>query len=303
LFHFDAIALPDTTLALGRIKAWLGWFYNDLGFPQKGIDTSLEAIQILQEFDAIEDLVIAYGTIGLIEGYSSNADECKRMMGTAYDLACELEDSPLILASLYWNGIGKFFVSDPDTIDFLDQSESILKKLGNKQWLEGIIQLKSMMLFQQGNYQQCRELILDRMKLILHFNDAYTNADIFLWLALTSIRLNDYEQARPYLLKALRIMWDAGYIIHTAETVVRIAQLYVYESKIQKATEILSILSAESRDLAFHHHITQENIYENLLEECQSRLGSGLFNMAWERGQKQDKSMLIRELLKDLAEA
>lgn len=292
---------PDTHLALGRIKAWLGWFYNDLGSPQRGIDTCKEAIQILHQYDAIEDLVMAYGTIGLIEGFSANIQENKRMMETAYNLSCELDESPLIASALYWNGISKFLTDDPNALAYLDYAESLLGGFGNLYWLGGTIQLKTMILFQQGNIPQCKKLIQNQKKLIWQFNGAYQNADLIERLGLISIRLNEYQQAREYIRESILILWNAGYTHFTASNLVCVAQLYMHHNNLEKATEILSSLSDDGRHLDFYHHIIQENIYDKLLADCQSRLGSELYNVAWERGQNLERSALIRDVLKDLA--
>jgi len=291
----------DTKLAEGRIKAWVGWFYNDLGFPQKGIDICKEAIPTLENYSAIEDLVIAYGTIGLIEGFSANVEENNRMMETAYNLSCELDNSPLIASALYWNGLGKFLKNDSNVLDYLDYAESKLKKLGNAYWLAGIIHLKAMIEFQQDHIQESKKLILNARNIEWRFQGAFQNANSSEWLGLIFIRLNDYQQAKGYLLDSLRILWDAGYTRFAGSNLVRVAQLYVHDNNLERATEILSIISGDGRNLAFYHHLTQENIYDNLLAECRSQLESELYDMAWERGRKLERGVLIRELLIDLA--
>jgi tetratricopeptide (TPR) repeat protein len=291
----------ETQLARGRIMAWIGWFYQDLGFRPKAIDICQEAIQILKPYDSKEDLIMACQTIGLMSASGQDIENMKSLGQFSYQLAQEIGDRT-------WQAYNLIFFNKRNVRDALDQikqSRLIFEELGDKWGLWLCSDQESARMFRQGDVQSAEELARRAERLNSPFKSVWHRAESYRSLGLIAIYQNNYEHARYYFYQSLQFLWDAGYSHFATGVLVRVAQVLTFGSQFERAVEIVSLLHdapSAHRDIynGMDRGWDMSIHYDDLCAELEDSLSSEQFNLAWGRGQDLELSKLVADLLSEM---
>jgi predicted ATPase/DNA-binding CsgD family transcriptional regulator len=291
----------ETQLALGRIMAWIGWFYQDLGFRPRAIDICEEAIRILKPYDSKEDLLIACQTILLVSEIGQDVENVSSLEQFSYQLAQELGDRNWQARNLIFEDLRH----DPNALYKIKQAQSIFEELGDQQGQRMCSLSEARLMFRQGEVQIAEELVRRAERLVAPFKSAWHHAESYRCLGLIAVYQNNYEHARYYLYQSLQLLWDAGYSQFATGILVRIAQVLYFEGQLERAVEIVSLLHnvpATHRDIynGMDRGWNMPVQYDDLCIELEDSLSPDQFTMVWSRGQELDLSKLVADLLSEM---
>ena len=307
LFEFAIVtlkseeAISEVELALGRILAWTGWFYNDLGFYDKARDVCQMAISMLEPLDGLEeDLFMAFHSLTMFEAWVKDMVAAQNMCEESLRLARVMTDR-------YWEARGIVFKAvvlhhtDSIAYDLAEEAYAIFENLGSSLELWLVLRIQSVILLQNGNFQRAKEKLIRSEQFNLLLQSAYHSADTKRLLGIISIEQGDYSEAKRYLFESLYGFWDAGYSHFASGPLLQFAQLLARKNVHKKAVEILAFLNRYPT--MYYDTIGIDPIYDILVSELETRMEPGEFVAAWERGQEREINTLIIELLEEFENA
>ena len=284
----------DVELAQGRVLAWLGWFYNDVGFTQKSADTCDEAIRILNQQNSPEDLVAAYYSRGFPAMLLVQPQ-------TLYENA---ERGVLIAQSMndiYWQGhmlqlFAMAFSLQRDFVRAIETAESsfaLLQSIGITN-LNPIYAILGYANLELRRLSEARYWYMKGNEGGQQIGNPYVVASGNLGLAQIAFLEADYEATLNYLLTSLEVSWEAGYKWSTANTLVLMVQLEASQNRFSSAVAILATL---------YPYVSQVELVarqaDQLHDELHAEMNPKEFEVAWETGQLRELTDLMRELLAD----
>jgi DNA-binding CsgD family transcriptional regulator/tetratricopeptide (TPR) repeat protein len=289
-------------LALARLWARLAWFYNYIGFSEKGKATAEAAIRLLTQHNSPDDLLVAYRNLALISMLRGEYDIQRQAAEAGYELAHKLGNRSQEAHSLIQFSFAANMVNNDIDASLrpLRQARAIFEELGDKWGLMLSYTSEAGSAFQAEDYQQAKQWLTQSQSLAQAFGSAYYAASCALYLGIVTLEQNNYRQAWDLLRQSLRTFWDAGYTHFALAPVLRIAQLVLYQDNPEFAVEILASMDhypAHHRYYAqFESHL---HSFEELRTELQTLLGIERFSVVWLLGQGRELSAVVADLLSD----
>ena len=282
----------DTTqLALGRVLARLGWFYNDIGFLEKGAEISDEAIRILGLHNSTEDLLAGLLSRRLNAGFLNQVEIAVNISKEGLDIAKLNGDKNSEGYFQILSGGANIMKGDLEAaLHFVEVGKTILEELGD-QW--GVMRAY----FVLGYIKMCElhyteaEQWLDKALSIAHnFNHSFEIASIYTVQGRICLAKDNNLAARLKFGKSLRTYWDAGYQWAIPVLIAYIAQNIANENEPDRAVELLATIYQQT----YNDLLVQE-----LRNQLETKLESDRFASAWARGERRTLSEIVTRLLSE----
>ncbi len=293
----DALELTPpsaaTELALGRVLARLGWFYNDVGFAERAADTCDEAIRILQQHDSPLDLVAAlYGRqklAGFLYQSQIALDTSRAGLQIARSIGDKSWEGHFLLA-IGWASI----VNDDLTaaLQYAEEGLAILEAVGNRWGIGLAYALLGRIKTDQGDYEAAERWF---EKALIHsetFRHLYGIAANHTRQAQIALSTHNYPAAYRHLMKALQVFGDAGYQWRASYPLAYVAEIFAAQNQPQRAVEILATVHQQRASFQL-----MDDGVQSLLHELEAKLAPEDFAAAWERGLKREFTIVVAELL------
>lgn len=285
-------------VTIGRLLAWLSWFFSKLGFSNSATKNSHEAISILTGIDdALEDLIIAYHTLGNMANFVPDNEISLPIAKQNYELAKRLGD-------LTWMGQTATFTAFVGVIeaDYLKLATQHFKSTGDQHGLWMCTMGEALLLFDQNNLEDFIKRLKYAESLIAPFNSATHLAETNRGLGLSMFLKGDSVEALYHYSKAIRLLWNAGYNNVLFNILLRMAQVYIYEDYYDIAIATVLLLediplekfkSDYERDSLFNLQIT----YDELRSDLEQKLISEQLEHLWLEIKKPSLGELVYSVL------
>ncbi|MEO8391957.1 MAG: hypothetical protein ABI700_03100, partial [Chloroflexota bacterium] len=306
LFEYAVKALQSapssdaTELALGRLLARLGWFYNDIGSFGNADATCDEAIRILRKYDSPEDLIaalherqntpdrIGQQDIGL--SYTQEGLNIGRKVGDKY-----WESYLLLWAGYLRNNFHRDFVS---ARYFAEEALAVFETLGDDWGLMRTYHVLGEVNLNLRDYETAKRWFQQQQRLDEAFGHMFSTATLLSIQASIALIERQYATARQGLTKSLRRFWDGGYQYMAPYVLTYFVRLFADQNEFERAVGILGTLQNYPLTLWQVDQTT-----EAMRDELLSKLEAERFAAAWARGEGRELSALVAELLADPADA
>ena len=293
----DALQLAPpstlTELAIGRILARLGWFYNDVGFAERAATTCDDAIRILRQHDSPIDLVAAlYGRqklAGFLDQPQIALETSQQGLSIARSIADRSWEGHFLLG-LGWASIVNSDLSG--ALQYAEEGLAILEAVGNRWGIGLAYALLGRIKTDQGDYDESErwfEKALVQSETFRHLYGIAANHTRQARIALTT---HNYPVARMHLMKALQVFGDAGYQWRASYPLAYMAEIFAAENQPQRAVEILATVHKQRASF----QLTDDGV-QSLIDELEAALEPEDFAEAWERGLKREFTSVVAELL------
>ena len=287
-----------TELALGRVLARLGWFYTDIGLPERAATTCDKAIHILRPLNSPEDLLTA------LYGRQNIADTLRE-----YDVGVITAQEGVNLArsncDSYWEGYllgcsgwASFRYEDfASALKFAEDALSIFNELGDHWGSMFVFVLLGEIKLQQNEYEVAKQWFQQVQPLAEAFGHLWNLANLHATLGRFAIREHRYTAARREFTRALKLLWDGGYAWTIHYPLIQFAQIFADLNELDRAVAILATVHKHQAPFVEPNQRAQ-----TLRDELQSKLEAERFAAAWARGEGQTLSALVVELLAEFAQ-
>jgi tetratricopeptide (TPR) repeat protein len=271
----------DEILFRGQLLARLGWFYSDTGHHQKGRELSKQSLQIVQAFNATNDILLIYQGLYISMSWMNKHEESMGYAEKGFELAQKTANSKWLvpfchrMCQVYWDR-GRFEEA--------------------RRWAEALpaYSLRSTLmggiLKELGDYEQAEKYLLDAIN--NYHNHRINYLQIYSTLIVWTVEAGNTEKAWHYVQRGLQYGDDAAYAWGVLYILNATLRLLIVEHQYQYATELLSLI--------LHHPATIETIrawaapFEDTLK---ANLSIEEFETAWERGQQLDLGDVITEYM------
>ncbi len=282
-----------TELALGRVLARLGWFYNDIGFAERAAATCDEAIHILRQHDSPEDLVAALYGRQKLAGFLNQPDIALSASQEGLRIARSIGDKSWegnCLLGLGWASIVNGDLSA--ALQYAEEGLAILEGVGNRWGIGLAYGLLGRINADQHNYEEAAQWFEKALIFSETFGHLYGIAANHTRQAGIALARRNFRMARRHLLKALRVFGDAGYQWRATYPLAHVAELFAAQDQPQRAVEILATVHKQRAQL----QLTDEDA-QMLRGELEAKLESDDFATAWARGMEREFNAVVAELL------
>jgi predicted ATPase/DNA-binding CsgD family transcriptional regulator len=287
-----------SALALARVLAPLGWYYNDVGYCDKGALICDEAIQLLRQHGSPEDLII-----GLFDRQSVAFNLAQP------DIAVKLAEEGLAIAQsigdrywegyfLLWAGAGRqdgIHLIFRHTRQFTERALAIFEAIGDRWGMMRALNVLGQAYINEKQYTMAKQCILKALSIAESFRHPLSIAGNCAILANIAIEQSDHADAHRRLRQALQQYWRTGYQWIAPYPLQRIAQTYAAQDELDLAVSILGTIEMHLISLA--HTDRRAKALQKTLE---TQMGPEHFVAAWKRGQEQSLNALVADLLAEL---
>ncbi len=292
----SAPSTAESELVKAQILARLGWFYNDTGLREKALNTCNQALHILRQYDPSEDLLATLFSYGLVTSYLGQWDISFNSSEEGVRIAQSLGDK-------YWEGhllvwLGGLHLGMDNIASALQCAEeglAIFQNAGTHYGRMGIHGLLGDIAQAQQDYDAAKNWYQQSLVQAEAFGHAHNIVVCNTQLGRIALKQQNYLAARIHLKKALQVSWAAYKSVTLAFPLVYIARLLADQNEVEKAVEILVVLDKYSLWV-----MNTGEIALKLQNEFKSLLEPDDFTAAWLRGEKQELSALVVELLAEL---
>jgi len=288
-----------TSLALGRVLARLGWFYNDLGLAERAAATCDEAIAILRQHDSPDDLVAALYGRQKLAGFLYQPDIALDASREGLNLARMLGDKSWeghFLLALGWASIVNNDLSS--ALQFAEDGLAILEAVDNRWGIGLAYALLGRIKTDQHEYDEAARWFEKALIISETFGHLYGIAANHTRQSRIALATGNYPAAQRHLLKALRVFGDAGYQWRATYPLAYIAEMFAAQNQPQRAVELLATVDKHRASFQL-----TDDVAQTLRDELQSKLEPEDFAAAWERGEGRELNAVVAELLAEVEEA
>lgn len=283
----------EKRLTLGRILARLGWFYNDIGFAERGAETCAQAIEMLHAFDSPEDLLAGLYGRQMLCGFLGQPDVAWQAAQEGLELANKLGDKSWEGLFLLACGWAKNAVKDFEAaLQYAEDGLAVLDVVGNRWGIGLAYSLLGRIKTDQGDYEQAARWFEKALVISEAFGHLYGIAANHTRQAKLALIRHQYPMARLHLMKALQVFGDAGYQWRATYPLTYVAQMFADQQEPERAVELLSTIERHRASFQL-----SDDMAERLRNELEMKLDAERFAAAWARGQVQELSALVSELL------
>lgn len=291
-------ATEKTELALARVLAQLGWFYNDIGYSERGAFSADEAIRILRQHQSPDDLLFAFqsrhNVAHFISPYQSEVALSISQEGLA--LARQIGDKS-------WEGyflvyLGIVLIQKHDAALALQLAQEgllILEVLGDRVGITSAYALLFTIMFREEKFDQARSWLQKAEPLNKALGQRFWLARLDTLYGRTDLREHKFAAAHVHLRKSLQLFWDAGYSWAILQPLIPIVQLFVEENQTEYAVEILAFIY---KCLPLFQQSDED--VGDLREQIEAKLEPERFAAAWARGEERELGAVVSELLAEL---
>jgi predicted ATPase len=286
--------VSDTTeLALGRVLARLGWFYNDIGFAERAATTCDEAIALLRQHDSTEDLVAALYGRQKLAGFLDQAEVALSTSHEGLALARAIGDKSWeghFLLGLGWASIVSADLAA--ALHYAEEGLTILEAVGNRWGIGLAYALLGRIKTDQHDYEEAQRWFEKGLVLSETFGHLYGIAANHTRQSRIALSLHNYPAARTHLLKALQVFGNAGYQWRASYPLAYMAEMFAAQNQPERAVEILATVHKQRAA----YQLTDDGV-QSLRDDLEAKLGVEEFAAAWERGLQREFNAVVAELL------
>jgi predicted ATPase/DNA-binding CsgD family transcriptional regulator/predicted negative regulator of RcsB-dependent stress response len=283
----------NSHLALGRVLARLGWFYNDIGFSVRNAEISDEAIRILRQYDSPEDLIMALHGRQMAADFLAQWEVSLRIFKEALVMTRVIGDKGWEGQFLTYAGLSAYLRGDYElALQCAEASLAAFETLGDRWGFLHVYGLFGYTKAAQNEYEQASQWLQQAQTLAEAFGHVFSIAIIYINQGKVAIHAQKYTVARTWLRKSLQVFRDAGYQWMMPFPLAFVAQTLSDQQEFERAVEILATI--EKYPLIFAH---TDEIAQTLRDELEAKLEPNRFASAWEQGAKRELSTLVAELL------
>ncbi len=282
----------EIQLALGRVLARLGWFNNDIGFPERGADLCDQAIRILHDQNSPDDLLTALDSRCLMAWFQGQIDDLLEFAQKGLEIARSTREKNWEGYFLLWSGTANEFGDTELALHFAESGLAIVKSLEDQFGVMAAYITLGQIKEVQKDYEQAtywfeaRLILAETLGHVFHIANSYTA------LGRISLAQKDYAEAYFKLRKGLQVYWSGGYKWIIVSPLVVIAQFLAEQNEVERAVEIRAAI--DKHLVPFEQTDRKAQILRSQLE---TMMEPEQFAAAWARGEKQELSAVVAELL------
>ena len=248
----SAPASENTDLALGRVLARLGWFYNDIGFSERNAAISDEAIRILRQYDSPEDLITALHGRQMAADFLAQWDVSLRISQEALEISRVIGDKGWEGQFLTYSGLSAYLKGDFElALQFAEAGLAAFETLGDRWGFLRVYGLFGYTKAAQKEADQASHWLQQAQTLAEAFGHVFSIALIYINQGKVAIHEQKYTTARARLRKSLQVFSDAGYQWAMPFPLVFVARTLADQNELESAVEILATI--QKYPLIFAH--------------------------------------------------
>ena len=289
----SAPVATETELLLGGLLARLGWFYYDIGLPDKSTAACDEAIRLLRQYDSPGDLLAAlysHQALALTHGKPESGAQVQQ---EGLDLARSIDDRTWEGHFLVWSGIRNVIATDfPLARSLAEAGLTIFESLGDRWGGMRAYSVLGDIEESQANYVRATFCFQESLARSQAFGHNFTIGANSTHLARIAFHTGNHTVARQRLCDALRALLDAGYLWASPFPLGCAAQMLVAQDELIRAVEILGAI--DKHLTAFRRN---DQIARSMRADLAARLTPEEFAAAWAHGQQRELGMMIEEVL------
>jgi predicted ATPase/DNA-binding CsgD family transcriptional regulator len=271
----------DVTLFRGQLLGRLGWFYSDTGHHQKALELDKQALQIVQEFNATNDILLIYQGLCFVMGFIGKSQASRDYTEKGFELVQKSADSKWLVPFCAM------------------MSQNYLELGGHEEaqrWADALPEYKyrsmnmGQILIQLGDFDQAEEHLLYAINNYHLHRIEYLG--VYKSLAECAAQAGNIEKAWLYVQRGLQYGDDGTYAWGTFYVLFATLHLLIDEKQYHSATELLSLM--------LHHPANIESIRAwaaTLVDTLKTSLSVDEFEAAWARGKQLDLGEVITEYM------
>ena len=281
----------EIALFSARINARRGWFYCDLGQPEKAVDIIYPALSLLENDGLDDDTLLAYAAAIFSLGFIGRNEEQHKLILRAYDIASQLDNSRWFQFFIWIRTLNYYEMGRYD--EALKWEFSRLPEEQNR-WRIGSL------LYHQGHYQEAEPYLLQARETMLRRTPAgsrhfFSSMLYYVDLFEVNFYLNNYQEAKHYLKQGLHRCDNTTYAWVTLLILEVALDLLIADEKYALAIEIVSCIIQQSGEMGFIRNRAVKHI-----DQLQASVPEEVYHAMWDKGQKRDLDSLVAELLEEL---
>jgi predicted ATPase/DNA-binding SARP family transcriptional activator len=244
---------------IGRLLAYLGWFYLRQGLYEQARDLLEQSIAILQQPGDQANLASPLNHLGILAGETGKLDEAMRLLRESMAIYRQADNHWGVAWSLssLAHYIGEL---DPnrstEAKQLLQESLAVYQALGNKHGIAIALNNLGLLAYKTADYTTARQLLQKSLALRREIGFPRGVAVALNNLGHVTTALKEYEPSKAYYYEALQIARDIQTTPLTLEALGGLAVVFANESRLEQALELLELVLAhpasnkETRDRA-----------------------------------------------------
>jgi predicted ATPase/DNA-binding CsgD family transcriptional regulator len=272
----------DEELFRGQLLVRLGWCYSDTGDLQKATQLYQQALQIVQAFNSIDDILFLHQGLQLAMMISNNEQAGIDYIEKGFELAQQHPSSKWLIPIAYHLAYSHL------SSGRYEEAKRCIKALPeNHLWHAGF---KSAYLFTLSEYAKAEEVLLDSLSQYQHHRIGFLGT--YCDLTECAIGQHNYDRAWKYIVQGLQYGDDGNYAWGTFGLLGLVVKLLMIEQHYSLAAELLYLVK--------HHPASNESTRKRIVEletTLKTHLTLNEFEAAWERGKLLDLGDVITEYM------
>jgi predicted ATPase/DNA-binding CsgD family transcriptional regulator len=295
--------------ALGQMLTRQGFFHVSTGQLQAGEALAEEGLSILQRVGTVEDLVLALVSLCMLSDRRDDYHAVDRYARQAIEVARPSDDRWLLAGASYLVAcvmssqcLDRYQVGNLDSDDLektkrhVEETVGLIEACGDL-WMRGsFCTIPGWLAAIEGDYIEAVRWCERGVKLCEELGQVVTIAQGHNVLGTILYQIDDYSNAAPHYLHALRVLSEhGGYIVEQIRILESVAGLQGSQGDQTKAVELLTLI--------LHHpesYPSSRSWADNMLHELQAEMPSSVFAAAQQRGRQLELKQVVRELLREL---
>jgi tetratricopeptide (TPR) repeat protein len=272
----------DEKLFRGQLLARLAWCYSDTGHVQKASQLYQQALQMVQAFNSIDDILFLHQGLQLAMIISNNEQAGIDYIEKGFKLAQQNPSSKWLIP------IAHHLAYSHLSSGRYEEAKRCIETLPeNNLWHASFKVAYSFML---SEYDKAEEVLLDSLSQYQHHRIGLLGA--YFDLTECAIGQHNYDRAWKYIVRGLQYGDDGTYAWGTFGLLGLVVKMLLIEK--------LYIFAAELLYLVKHHPASNESNRKWIVElemTIKTHLTIDEFERAWERGKQLDLGDVITEYM------
>jgi predicted ATPase/DNA-binding CsgD family transcriptional regulator len=295
--------------AIGQMLARQGFFHVSTGQLDEGQVLAEEGLAILQRVGTVEDLGLALVSLCMLSDRRDDYHAVDRYARQAIEVARLSDDrwllagaSYLVACVMFSQCFDRYQVGNLDSDDLektkrhVEETVSLIEACGDL-WMRGsFCTIPGWLAAIEGDYIEAVRWCERGVKLCEELGQVVTIAQGHNGLGSILYHINDYSNAAPHYLHALKILSEhGGYVVEQIRILESVAGLQGSQGEQAKVVELLTLI--------LHHpesYPSSRSWADNTLHKLQAEMPPTVFTAAQQRGRQLELRQVVKELLREL---
>lgn len=284
----DQTGMMRSLYALGHINYMTGQYVKAREYFQR-------SLRIYRDFDDKHGIVKTLNSLGDIAYQLGDRAFAKLLYQQSLTISREIGDQ--------WGVAGKSAVGagDNNRAERLEEQQELLEdledltRLGDRPGMARTLSQLGSIAYHLGHFKEAQQRFRKSLAICQEIPEAEALAiDIFNWMGLVSMAMNDIGGARKYLRKGLAAAQHSDDKIALMRVIINLARFHVSQNNKDVALELLAfVLNSSMRSTEIEDEV------EQILVELEAELPPDRVKQAWERGKGRNLESLLNGVLLD----